>query len=122
MRFVSLGIYAENTIFAKSKIIAADLSNAKLLNPDFTDADLSNTNLTRAYFERAKFARTRLSYADLSNTTIIECKEYSGLTCDQANFNNAFIDDERLVCYLRDHGGKNVPDAVTERNDIDERK
>jgi hypothetical protein len=58
----------------------------------------------------------------LSNThltsIIIGCKGYRELTCENADFENAIIDDPLLTEYLTKNKAKNIPNAAVDKGEL----
>jgi uncharacterized protein YjbI with pentapeptide repeats len=103
-----------NAFLRYANLREADLTNAKLkgailMNTDCRYADILGADLTDA----------NLSYADVSYSLVIGCKEYQNLICTGADFSNAIIDDDELVNHLRENKAINVPArAITKLDDL----
>ena len=84
-----------------------DLTNAILRSADVLRANLSDADLTNVKLHRSILAGVR--------------HEPHYPLCEDADFKDAIIDDERLTIHLRDRGAKNVPASVKSKNDLKER-
>ena len=91
-----------------------------LANIDLSRAKLSETDLSGAYLIDVNLSDARLSGADLSGAVIISDYEsnYRDTKVKEADFENAIINNEKLVEYLRKNGAINVPDAITDEDEI----
>jgi hypothetical protein len=49
---------------------------------------------------------------------LLNCTEFKGLRCVQADFTNATINNNELVNYLRNNGANNVPDPTFDINEL----
>ena len=109
----------------------ANLEFAKLNYANLARSNFNNPNkgnFTRTYFKFAKLnwsnlsganlSQANLSRADLSNCCLLYCKWHL-IKCEEADFNNAIINDKDLTKYLTENGAKNVPSAVS-NDDIKE--
>jgi len=60
-----------------------------------------------------------LSGADLTGGIIlVTVSAYKKTKVEGANFENSILIDSELVAYLRANGAQNVPDAITDKNEI----
>jgi uncharacterized protein YjbI with pentapeptide repeats len=107
-------------------LIRADLRGANLEGASFIGTYLRDANLSYCSLSKAKFVGTTipidLSGVDFSHSTLretifigtdipIDLKD-----CKEADFDNAIIDSQELVSYLRNNNAKNVPYAITDNN------
>gem|GEM_PF-305167 len=93
----------------KARLDGADLSGAKLKAGNLVGAILSGANLSRAVL-----SDTDLSWADLSMATLKGIDIFANLKTNNAQFDNATIDNALFLNYLREkrNGAKNVPEAI----------
>ena len=87
---------------------------------DLANMDLSGANLSSAYLIDVNLIWADLSGANLSGAVIISYykSNYKDTKVKEADFENAIINNEKLVEYLRKNGAINVPDAITDKNEI----
>lgn len=106
-------VNAEEAIFYK-----ADLRNTYLSRIILSKADLSYADLSEAILLEPTLKGTNLRNAVLCNSVLVGCTQYNNLECLNADFNNAIIDRQMLVEYLRKKKAKNVPDAVNTNEEL----
>jgi uncharacterized protein YjbI with pentapeptide repeats len=121
----------------------SDLYDCFMRNCDFSNSNFSIANLFEARFSKCCIYRANFSYAKCNNASFVRCllfavyfnnanvseasfnsslllniTNFKNLTCLNANFTNALINNEEFVVYLRSQGAKNVPDALTDIQEI----
>lgn len=99
------------TYFRKCYIYQTDFSYAKCNNSCFIECALYDVN-----FNNANLAET-----SFESSLLLNCKQFKGLKCEQANFTNATINSAELVDYLRNNGARNMPDPIFDTNEIRKR-
>lgn len=90
------------------------LSGANLLHADLSQANLSNADLSQANLTHANLTKANLD-SSLILGAGMPTKEEDYPRCENANFENAIIDDEKLSKYLHNSNAKNVPPAVKDK-------
>jgi len=65
--------------------------------PDLSDPNLSNTDFSFANLSKADLAMSNVPNANLSNAIMIECRGYENMECEKADFNDAIINDTKLI-------------------------
>lgn len=107
----------------------ADLRGAILIVANLSGGDLSGSYLSGANLRGANLSGANLSMADLTGADlsggdlrrgIILIKEqyYQKAKVSDANFEDALINDSGFLEYLRENGAKNVPDAVSTKDEF----
>jgi len=117
------GNYAEIDL-SNADLSNADLSRANLANADFANANLAGALLSRATLLGATFLGADLEGTDLSNADLrfsIVGGEHEYLKCEHANFQNAIIDDERLLTQIREGNAASLPILVKSRKELAEK-
>jgi uncharacterized protein YjbI with pentapeptide repeats len=88
----------------------ANLTDAKLLRADFTDAEFIDANLLRADLTDATLSSVTLLRADMSKaklhySILLGCSEYNGLECTMLTLQNKFkergFEKERIEQLLK---------------------
>ncbi len=138
------GVDLHQADICRTIIVDSDLSGAILKEANLASARLDRTNLRGAFLEHAYLSQANLSYTDLSeaklsralllavelchanlskanfyNSVIVNCHSYDELKCDDADFESAILDQEELVEHLKKYGAKNVPRAITSKNELE---
>jgi uncharacterized protein YjbI with pentapeptide repeats len=102
----------------------ADLSEADLFYTDLSNANLSYSNLSGANLSGANLSGANLSKAKLESSIIIagkfDDKIERGNLCEDADFDNAIIDNESLRRYFHNNNAKNLPPAAKDKKELRE--
>jgi hypothetical protein len=110
-----------------AKLLDANLADANLQGAFLTRANLQGAFLTRANLQGAFLNRVKLSNTDLSNTDfsssiILGCEEFDDARISEnTNFDNAIVDKKELLKYLNDKNAANVPPAIQDKNELEEK-
>ncbi len=112
--------YLSKANLSRAYLGGADLSGANLIGANLSWAYLGGADLSRAYLIDVNLIWAYLIEAYLSGAVIIsDCESnYRDTKVKEADFENAIINNEKLVEYLRKNGAINVPDAITDEDEI----
>ena len=133
----------EDVNFSNSFMQQADVYDCFMRNCDFSNCNFSIANLFDAHFSSCCLYHTNFSYSKCNNSSFVKCLLYDvyfnnanladasfdssllvniinfkNLNCLNADFRNSLINNIKFVEYLRNHGAKNVPDAITDIEEI----
>ncbi len=99
--------------FSYSKI-----SHAKLKQTDLTGSYLYEFNLSHSNLSKSILIGTDITSANFCDTILIGCTKYDKMICLNTNFENAIIDNEELIYYLKNNGAKNIPQSINNMTDL----
>lgn len=116
------------SLLSESALAGVDLSNANLSGSIITRCDQSGSDYYDGYYHSfpinlsgANLSGTDFSYSNVSGSIIIGCRNFDDLKCEQTNFDGSIIDNDDLVCHLRQHGAIKVPNAETKFNKLEQK-
>jgi uncharacterized protein YjbI with pentapeptide repeats len=99
----------------------ADLSGANLSEAKLNEANLSEADLSEAKLNEANLSGADLRGADLIRAIILIKESYyqkAKAKVNDANFEDALINNRGFLEYLKENGAKNVPDKVSTKDEF----
>jgi uncharacterized protein YjbI with pentapeptide repeats len=109
------------SILIGANLSMADLSEASLIGANLSKADLTHADLSGANLWMANLSGANLSEADLSQSLMLDNKDYDNLIINNTTFKDAIIINPEFIRYLKTQKAQKIPDEIKNKQDLESR-